>query len=256
MVEGELMLGETEVSEDEIRRQVDRETAISMLADADADMPQERIDEYIRAIPVALSWLEEHGRDFPWRRTKDPWKIYIAEILLQRTRASTVAGMYPGFLDEFPTPKSLHATDEVKIREHIKQLGFVNHRTRTLQEVAKLCSQEHENTVPDSLDALMQPWRVGPYVARAVQLFARDEPLALVDANIARVIHEMTTYPLPPQPHKSDRFYRFCQSFVPFEPEIGRSINFSLIDLGSIVFKPGRHNYSACPFHINFSFCK
>lgn len=114
-------------------------------------------------------------------------------------------------------------------------LGFVNHRTRTLQEVAELVYEQYDGTVPDSVSVLKEPWRVGDYSARACQIFARGEALALVDTNFARVVGRVLGYEMPGQPHKSDEVYSLLGALVPDDPALARAFNLAILDLGALV---------------------
>lgn len=171
----------------------------------------------------------------------------MTEILLQRTRADAVHEIYDDFFTRFPEPEALRDADEEEIRSTVRPLGFVNHRTRTLQEVAKLVCDEHGGGVPDDLDELKRPWRVGPYSARACQVFARGKTLALVDSNFARVMKRVLRYEMPKQPHKSDEVYTLLDSFVPSDPDLARAFNLAILDLGALICTPSSPACNDCP---------
>ncbi|SFR97405.1 A/G-specific DNA-adenine glycosylase [Halomicrobium zhouii] len=246
-MKGGLPFGYTSASVAEIRENIDTEAAVVCLKDTAVDHPRVLIEAFIECIPDLLSWLETNGRDYPWRQTTDPWKVYSAEILLQRTRGDAVADIYDDFQDHFPTPRDLYEASEEEIREMVHSLGFVNHRTRTLKEIGELFVEEHAGKVPDSLDELTRPWRAGTYSARACQLFARGEPLALVDANYSRVIGRVLGYQMPDQPHKSDDVYELMEALVPKEPGLARAFNFAILDLGALICTPQNPRCETCP---------
>jgi A/G-specific adenine glycosylase len=243
------MLGKTRVSEDEIFEAVDVGAAIDTLSEAGINDASIRVRRFVSSIPALLEWFEDHGRQYPWRETTDPWTIYGTEILLQRTRADAVDSIYNQFFEKFETPQDLRDAPEDAIRETVRSLGFVNHRVRTLNEAADMVCDEHDGQVPESIDALKEPWRVGDYTARAVCIFAHGDSLALVDTNFARVFGRVLGYKMPNQPHKSDEVYRILDHLVPKIPDVARAYNLAILDLGALVCTPNDPNCEACPIN-------
>jgi len=243
----DLPFGQTRVTIEDLHKSVDSDTARQELVAADVRNPNEAIDQFLCAVPSLLLWLEEHGRDYPWRWTTDPWQIYATEILLQRTRSDAVNDIYADFFRTFPKPSSILDADEETLRDMVRPLGFINHRTRTLLEAAELCVDEYDGNIPSDLEALRQPWRVGPYTARACLLFAFEKPLALVDTNTARIVGRVFDYRLPEQPHKSDALYRLLDALVPAHPPLARAFNFALLDLGAQICTSEAPNCVDCP---------
>jgi A/G-specific adenine glycosylase len=230
-----LPFGRTQVTASEYRQLINKDEIVGHLESRDISKPEERVTSFIETIPDLLDWLEENGRDYPWRYTTDPWRVYVTEILLQRTRADAVADIYESFFNTFPDPPTLASADETTIFEEIQSLGFGNQRTRSLRDTAQTCVRESGGTVPEDLETLQEPWRVGPYSARACLLFAFDTPLALVDSNITRIFERVFDYEMSGQPHKSDAVYAFVETFIPDDPALARAINFSFLDLGAIL---------------------
>lgn len=243
----QLPFGRTTATDVDLRNSIDIHTASACLSNNGVDDPNTRIQAFIECLPELLDWLATNGREYPWRYTTDPWKIYVAEILLQRTRGDAVADIYEDFIDRFPSPRTLHDAQEEAIRDVVHSLGFVNHRTRTFQEVGKLFTEEHGEEIPNSLEELTRPWRVGEYSARACQLFARGESLALVDSNFARVIGRALGYNMPSQPHKSSAVYELLGGLTPDDPALARAFNLAILDLGAKVCTSSNPDCSACP---------
>lgn len=243
----DLPFGETQTTVQVLERYVDRKTARDVLIANGVSNAEERLSSFIEGVPELLFWLETNGRRFPWRETTDPWRVYLSEILLQRTRADAVEGIYEQFFDRFPDPKSLEGTTDSEIQDVIETLGFGNQRTRTLNEVATLIQTEHNGEVPRALRELQQPWRVGPYTARATMLFAFGEPLAIVDTNFARVIERVFGYEMPNQPHKSDEVYKLLDALVPGTAGLCRSVNLALLDLAAAICTPADPDCTVCP---------
>ena len=243
----DLPFGRTRTTVAELRGRIDVETACEEQVSADVSAPQEAVDSFLESIPSLLVWLEEHGREYPWRRTTDPWQVYATEILLQRTRSDAVDEIYADFFTRYPDPDTLLVANEDRLRETVRPLGFVNHRVRTLREAAELCVDEHDGDVPRDIEALQRPWRVGPYTARASLLFAFGEPLAIVDTNTARITGRVFDYPLPSQPHKSTSLYRLLDALVPSDPPLARAFNLALLDLGAMTCTIENPDCENCP---------
>ncbi|WP_135365031.1 HhH-GPD family protein [Halosimplex halophilum] len=249
MVDPLFPFGRTQVTSEELRDHVDEHAALDVLQEVGVDSAGEKVDEFLTTLPQLLSWLETYGREYPWRYATDPWRIYATEILLQRTRADAVEEIYEEFFSTFSRPGAVLEKSETELRECIRSLGFVNHRVRSIQEAAELCVVNHDGAVPTDLEALQQPWRVGPYTARACMLFAFQEPLALVDANTARITGRVFEYPLPDQPHKSEVVYRFLDSLVPADGAMARAFNLALLDLGALRCTHAHPICEECPLN-------
>ncbi len=240
-----LPLGMTETTAGEIRRRTDPEIAFKVLKETGFGGPEQEVYDFISRVPDLLGWLGKDGRVFPWRETTDPWGVYIAEILLKRTRASAVEKIYEGFIRKFPNPRALRGGSKKEIKGLIEELGLVNRRAKTLRDVAKKFSID--NKVPSSLEELKKPWGVGEYCARACQIFARGKKLGLIDSNIGRVIGRVFEPQMPAQPHKSEKMYLMIDSLVPDETNLARAFNLSLIDLGAKVCTPKIRKCKKCP---------
>lgn len=243
----ELPFGETDVDVEQLRLLMDLPRALQLLSEAGVEQPAHRLDAFVEQVPALLEWLSVHGREFPWRYTTDPWQVYLCEILLQRTRAGAVAELYDTFFERFPDAETLHRADEAELFNLVETLGFGNQRTRTLQEVAELVVEEHGGQVPASLEELQRPFRTGPYSARACLQFAFGEPLALVDANFARVIGRVFEYEMPEQPHKSEEVYALLEALVPADGDVARAFNLALLDLGALVCTAANPACGECP---------
>ena len=136
---------------------------------------------------AVLAWGAADLRDLPWRRERDPWRILVAEVMLQQTQADRVVPKWAAFLSSFPTPAACaHATlgDVLRLWQG---LGYPR-RARNLRDAALLVVERHDGQLPDDLDALLALPGVGPYTARAVLAFAFEHDVAVVDTNIARVL--------------------------------------------------------------------
>jgi len=134
-----------------------------------------------------LRWYRVHHRDLPWRRTRDPYAIWVSEIMLQQTRVETVIPFFERFLARFPTVGALARARETAVLTAWSGLGYYR-RARNLHRGARLVVREHAGAVPQSLDGLRALPGIGAYTAAAIASIAFGVPAAAVDGNVVRVI--------------------------------------------------------------------
>ncbi|HET9951126.1 MAG TPA: A/G-specific adenine glycosylase [Candidatus Eisenbacteria bacterium] len=134
-----------------------------------------------------LSWYRRHRRDLPWRRTRDPYAIWVSEIMLQQTRVETVIPFYERFLERFPTVGALARAPERDVLAAWSGLGYYR-RARNLRAAAVAVTRDHGGRVPESVEALRSLPGIGAYTAAAVASIAFGIPAAAVDGNVIRVI--------------------------------------------------------------------
>lgn len=149
------------------------------------------------AIAEALvSWFQRCGKDYPWRRTTDPWAILVSEVMLQQTTIPTVLARYEAWLERFPTPGHLaEATEEEALRSW-EGLGYYR-RVRSLRAVAIAVCERYDGRFPSEIDRLLALPGIGDYTAGAVRSFAFNLPSPIVDANVSRVIARLDDDPTP-----------------------------------------------------------
>ena len=126
-------------------------------------------------------------RDLPWRETRDPWAILVAEAMLQQTQVSRVLPAWCAFLDEMPTPSACADAGRAAVIRRWEGLGY-HRRAVALHSCAVTIGEQHDGKVPDELDSLCALPGVGPYTARAVLAFAFERDVAVVDTNVARIL--------------------------------------------------------------------
>lgn len=138
-------------------------------------------------IALAWAWMQQHRRDLPWRRTRDPWEVLVAELMLQQTQVARVLDRWPTFLEQFPNPQAAAGSGSAAIVTAWSGLGY-NRRALALHQCAVLVSERHNGTLPQTIDELQKLPGIGGYTARAVRAFAFALPAAVVDTNVARIV--------------------------------------------------------------------
>jgi A/G-specific adenine glycosylase len=134
-----------------------------------------------------LSWFTERKRDLPWRRTRDPYRIWLSEIMLQQTRVAAVVPYYEKFLETFPDVHSLAHARTDRVLAKWAGLGYYS-RARNLQNAAKEIVSRHAGDFPREYEAALALPGIGRYTAAAVLSIAYDQPRAVLDGNVARVL--------------------------------------------------------------------
>lgn len=135
-----------------------------------------------------LTWFHRHQRDLPWRRTRNPYAILLSEIMLQQTRVAAVIPYFERFLNRFPTIESLAAAAESDLLSHWAGLGYY-YRARNLQKTAQAITQA--GVFPQAYDALLNLPGIGEYTAAAVSSIAFNQPHAVLDGNVMRVLSRL-----------------------------------------------------------------
>jgi A/G-specific adenine glycosylase len=148
-------------------------------------------------VAALRAWFSAHQRELPWRTTRDPYRVLLSEVMLQQTQVSRVIGAYHAFLDRFPTLQALAAAPTAAVVEQWRGLGY-NRRAVNLQRAARAVVADHGGVMPSTLEELVALPGIGPYTARAVLVFAHEQPVAAVDVNVARVVQRaMSGVPVP-----------------------------------------------------------
>ena len=145
-------------------------------------------ESHIREIRrEVLDWFAAHGRDLPWRHSRDPYQILVSEVMLQQTQVSRVIPYFERFLNCFPTVQALAAVPTAEVLRQWSGLGY-NRRAVNLQRAAREVVEEHAGTFPSTVEGLEQLSGIGGYTARAVACFAFEVPVAVVETNVRKAI--------------------------------------------------------------------
>ncbi|HEY0796258.1 MAG TPA: A/G-specific adenine glycosylase, partial [Acidisarcina sp.] len=135
----------------------------------------------------SLAWFDAHARDLPWRRTLDPYAIWVSEIMLQQTRVAAVIDRYSAFLARFPTISTLAAATEAEVLTLWSGLGYYR-RARMMHRAARVVVDQHAELLPSTAAALTLLPGIGSYTSAAIASIAFSEAVAVVDGNVNRVV--------------------------------------------------------------------
>jgi A/G-specific adenine glycosylase len=192
-----------------------------------------------------LAWYRQSHRDLPWRRTRDPYAIWVSEIMLQQTQVDTVAPRYAAFLQRFPTVADLAAATEHDVCEAWAGLGYYR-RARHLHAAAVQVVARHGGALPVTLEALLALPGVGRYTAGAIASIAHGQPAPLVDGNVARILSRIFLLGTPPQtPAGQATLWALAEALV--QGEAPGDLNQALMELGATVCTPAAPRCDGCP---------
>jgi A/G-specific adenine glycosylase len=201
----------------------------------------------LAAIRSLLNWFRDHARDYPWRRTTDPYAILVSEMMLQQTRIQTVLdrGYYDRWMNRFPDAATLAAAEETEVLRMWEGLGYYS-RARNLQKAALAATELHGGKFPSEVAELEKLPGVGPYTARALAAFAFDAPVPVIDGNVSRVVTRWIGYRQPVDTASGAKLILdTTASLVPKSG--GRAFGSALMELGQVICLPRNPDCESCP---------
>ena len=198
-----------------------------------------------QAVEKLLAWYQQNKRDLPWRRTKDPYRIWLSEIMLQQTRVEAVKPYYARFLETCPTVAALAALDEDRLMKLWEGLGYYS-RARNLQKAARTVIEMFDGEIPSTYEDLRRLSGIGEYTAGAIASIAFDRRVPAIDGNVLRVLARLTGSREDIADPKTKSAWR--EQLLPLIPEEAGDFNQALIELGATVCVPnGEAKCEACP---------
>jgi A/G-specific adenine glycosylase len=192
-----------------------------------------------------LHWFRKHQRDLPWRRSKDPYRVWVAEVMLQQTRIAAVMPYYSRFLRRFPSVESLARASQDDVLKLWSGLGYYS-RARNLHRAAKEIAAHHGGKFPRDLESALQLPGIGRYTAAAVLSIAYDAPLAVLDGNVARVLARIGAVRGSLRaPRRWQALERSAQHLL--ATNAPADWNQALMELGETICAPQSPRCEACP---------
>jgi A/G-specific adenine glycosylase len=186
-----------------------------------------------------LAWYDLHRRDLPWRMNRDPYRVWLSEIMLQQTRVAAVIEHYHEFLRRFPTVEKLAAVREASVLAAWSGLGYYR-RARMLHAAAKVIVREHGGKFPATEEGLRELPGIGRYTAAAIASIAFDEPIAVVDGNVERVLQRISGRRLV-----GEELWTIANHLL--DANRPGAFNQAMMELGAMVCTPRAPGCLTCP---------
>ena len=193
-----------------------------------------------------LNWAGQHFSEFPWRANRSPYETLVAEFLLKRTTATAVSQVFGDFLVRFPCVQELAAASEEELVECLSGVGLQRQRARSLKRLSTWLINTHGGAVPSDLEGLLEVPGLGAYSAAAILSFGYNTPIAILDANVERILVRVFGNELPPRPSKAV-LNEVAQRLLP--PDDHRDYNYGLLDLGRLVCRYANPKCDMCPLN-------
>lgn len=192
-----------------------------------------------------LRWFLRHGRNLPWRRTRDPYHVIVSEFMLQQTQVSRVEGYYRRFLERYPSVEALADAPAAMVRESWEGLGYYR-RAANLHRLAQEVMREHGGIIPADPALLVRLPGVGRYTAGAVASFAYERATPAVDTNVARVLRR-AFHPRLSRPGAERRLWETAAAIVPRHGKRAWAFNQAIMELGALICTARVARCEACP---------
>jgi A/G-specific adenine glycosylase len=200
-----------------------------------------------------VRWFSKNAKDYPWRRTCDPYAILISEVMLQQTQIATVLGKgyFTRFLQTFPDVAALAVADDAALLKAWEGLGYYR-RVRMLRDTARAVIADHGGVFPEDAEALMKLPGIGRYTAGALRAFAFGLPAVLVDGNVARVLSRLMDFSTAVDGTEGiKQIWEWAESLA--DGKRPREYHAALMELGQVWCRPGVPDCLNCPVA---RFCK
>ncbi len=222
-----------------------------------------------RLVRAMLAWFSRNARDLPWRRTRDPYAVWVSEIMLQQTQVKTVIPYWKHWMRELPDIESLAKAPAERIHKLWEGLGYYS-RVRNMQRAARIIVAKHGGTFPENFDAVLALPGIGRYTAGAICSMAFNQARPVLDGNVTRVLArlfgvagdprekktnsrlwrlatELVTHAKAPRPLRHPNSESFA-SFAPLrEADSCSFLNQSLMELGALICTPRQPRCDECP---------
>lgn len=180
-----------------------------------------------------LKWHKNNRRQFPWRSERDPYKVLIAELMLQRTQANQVARVFTNFINAYPTLSEAAAADPRKVSTILEPLGL-RHRIPRIIDVLRKIAIEYHGKIPEDYEQLISIRGIGPYTASAILCFGFGKSVPVVDVNVVRVLSRFFGITSSKRrPHTDPAFWNLSRELIPENK--GPEFNEALIDFAAMV---------------------
>lgn len=192
-----------------------------------------------------LGWYKKNARDLPWRHTRDPYSIWVSEIMLQQTQVKTVIPYYNRWIKKFPTVESLAIASQDEVLKSWAGLGYYR-RARMLHDGAKYVVEKFNGTLPSQAEALLKIPGIGKYTAGAIASIAFDQPAPILDGNVIRILTRIFAIRSDTSAAKTlQKLWKISTSLVPKKNP--GDFNQAMMELGATICFPSQPDCAHCP---------
>jgi A/G-specific adenine glycosylase len=193
-----------------------------------------------------VDWFTKNARNLPWRRTRDPYAIWISEIMLQQTQVKTVIPYWERWMQHFPTVASLAIADEQHVLKLWEGLGYYT-RARNLQKAARIICEKHSRTFPRAFDEILALPGIGRYTAGAIASIAYGDPTPILDGNVIRVLSRQFAIEGDPRSPGNQKHLWHLSTQLVTASNSPSALNQGLMELGATLCTPRDPQCPACP---------
>lgn len=195
-------------------------------------------------------WYENNKRNLPWRKTSDAYKIWVSEVMLQQTRVNQVVEYYCNFINYFPDVQALASASLERVLKIWQGLGYYS-RARNLHIAANVIVEKYNGKIPEVYDELLKINGIGKYTAAAIASIAFNQPYAVIDGNVLRVLARLYADMLPI--NKSNAYNHYHKLMLKiFDKQNPALFNQAIMELGALICVPQKPKCQFCPI---YSFC-
>jgi A/G-specific adenine glycosylase len=194
-----------------------------------------------------IEWYLRHKRDLPWRHTRNPYLIWLSEIILQQTRVKQGMPYYLAFAEKFPNVQDLAQADEREVLRLWQGLGYYA-RARNMHKTAKIVHEQYQGMFPETYTGLLTLKGIGPYTAAAIASFAFQEQVAVLDGNVFRVLSRLFGIDTDITSHEGKKqFTKLANELIPAQnPDL---FNQGMMEFGALLCTPVSPQCMFCPFN-------
>ncbi|MCA9841457.1 MAG: A/G-specific adenine glycosylase [Cyanobacteria bacterium HKST-UBA03] len=195
-----------------------------------------------------IAWFKANGRSLPWRETRQPYAVWLSEIMLQQTQVNTVVDYYHRFLARFPSIVSLADAPQADVLKQWEGLGYYS-RARNLHKAAQLIRDQHHGVFPTQFDDIVALPGIGQSTAGAIATFALMQPRPILDGNVKRVLARLMAIDAPIQEATTAKtMWPLSARLLPDDPEAAWQFNQALMELGATCCTLKNPDCSRCPW--------